>query len=787
MNVHKVLTITIISFLSLHIAGQTIKVKPYLQDATPSSIIVSWETNSGTESTLEWGTTNALGNVLSGTSFNATDGVSRMHEVELSSLSAATKYYYRVQTGTAVSAVYNFKTPPSPESNTSFTFAAMSDMQNDAANPNKYYEICHDGILDYYNAHFSGDLSDNLAMLLITGDLVDSGTTYSQWEQTYFTPSHDLLQYVPNYPVLGNHENNSPNYFNYFHLPSNGPSGYIEHAWYKDYSNVRFIGMDTNYQVINYQTQTQLDWLTTVLNDAAANTHLDFVVLQVHHPYKSELWTPGEVAYSGQIIYRLDQFTNTSGKPSLNLFGHTHGYSHGHSRDYKHIWMDVATAGGNIDYWNEYPNYDYPEFSVTHDEYGFVVFEVTAGDNPKIVAKRISRGNESTPKDNVMTDTFTIYKNPKQVNTPTPEFPVNQSVSLACLEFKASDFSSPEQGAEHGQTQWQVNTTNDFSDPQYDSWKNFENWYNHVNTQANDDLTNETILGLQPNITYWWRVRYRDKELNWSDWSIPVSFTTAQSAFSSNLLQNPGAESGMDHWSIEEGVVESLNNGQCGSPSPYAGVKLFAAGGICTDTPVGRATQMVDVSSYASLIDMGNYQAYFGGYMRDWDSKDIPQVKIYCYNASNVLLSSSNWLTHNTPTWTLKENSMSIPINTRFIKFEMKGVRNNGSDNDSYLDALFLKTIDCPGLSIHSYKNSKINVFPNPLRDSSIIQFKDTDINLEKIEILLTDILGKTIKPNFEVIDSQIVMFRNEITSGVYIIQVIENNKIIEKIKLIVQ
>jgi hypothetical protein len=52
---------------------------------------------------------------------------------------------------------------------------------------------------------------------------------------------------------------------------------------------------------------------------------------------------------------------------------------------------------------------------------------------------------------------------------------------------------------------------------------------------------------------------------------------------------------------------------------------------------------------------------------------------------------------------------------------------------------------------------------------------------------VLTDILGKTIKPNFEVIDAQIIMYRNEITSGVYIIQVIENNKIIEKLKLIVQ
>lgn len=782
------LVFTILLFgIALNINAQTFKVQPYPQDVTTNSAYILWETNSGTESIVEWGLTNSLGNSTSGTSYAATDNVSKMHEVQITGLNADTKYYYRVKTGSALSAIYRFNTNPTPESEKSFSFVAVSDMQNDNANPNIFYQINHDGILNYFNTNYGGNIEDHLGLILTGGDLVMSGTTYSQWQQTYFTPAEGLIQYVGNYPILGNHEINSTNYFNYFHLPANGPSGYNEHTWFKDYSNVRFIGLDSNFEVVNYQTQAQLDWLTTTLNDAATNTNIDFVVLMLHHPYKSELWTPGEVAYTGQVITKLEQFTNSTGKPTMHLFGHTHGYSRGQSKNAKHIWMDIATAGGNIDYWGEYPNADYQEFSKSEDEYGFVVFEVTAGTNPKIVAKRLSRGDESTPKDNVLTDTFTLYKNPKTVNTPIAEFPVNQTIFLECVEFRASDFSAPDPNSEHGQTEWQVHTSNDFSNPLFDSWKNYENWYYNVDHQATDDLTNETILGLQPNTTYWWRVRYRDKEFNWSEWSNPVSFATGNSAYSDNLLTNPGAEDGMTGWTIQEGNVESLTNGQCGSPAPYAGSKLFAAGGICTDTPVGRATQTVNVTAYASLIDTGNYQVNFGAYMRDWESLDIPQIKIYFLNASNSQIGESSWLTHNTPTWTLKEDYINIPVATRFIKFEMKGVRNNGNDNDSYIDNTFMKlgseSIDCSGLSINIENTDDFEIFPNPMKNSTKIIVN----NKKNIALKFTDLSGKKIEVNTESNENYIEIFKEGLQSGIYLVTILEQNTPKKCLKIIVE
>ena len=66
----------------------------------------------------------------------------------------------------------------------------------------------------------------------------------------------------------------------------NGSSGYKEHWWTKDYSNLRIIGMDSNE---DYRIELQLDWLDSVLMATAADDAIDFVFAQMHHPHKTEV------------------------------------------------------------------------------------------------------------------------------------------------------------------------------------------------------------------------------------------------------------------------------------------------------------------------------------------------------------------------------------------------------------------------------------------------------------------------------------------------------------------
>ena len=105
----------------------------------------------------------------------------------------------------------------------------MSDMQYDANDPEKYAEMVNEGILKYLKKEFNDDLPNNLALVMIPGDLVKDGEKYFQGKEHFFNPSEKLFSSVPVYPVLGNHERNSIFYFKYFSLPENGTPAYAEH------------------------------------------------------------------------------------------------------------------------------------------------------------------------------------------------------------------------------------------------------------------------------------------------------------------------------------------------------------------------------------------------------------------------------------------------------------------------------------------------------------------------------------------------------------------------------
>ncbi len=501
-------------------------VRPYLQNAEPNSIVVMWETTAGEESIVEWGTTNKLGQKTQGKAFDINFSETRVHEVKIEGLKRFTTYYYRVKTGALRSDIYQFKTPPFANDEESFNMIAMSDMQIDSQHPGKFGEIVQEGILTYLTKEFGGKLPDNLALVMIPGDLVSNGSDYSHWNGHFFKPSHQLFSQVPVYPVLGNHERNSQFYFKYFSLPKNGTPAYSEHWWYKDYGNTRIIGLDSNdgYRDL----REQLSWLETVLDETAKNDDIDFVFAQLHHPHKSELWIPGEEDFTGKIVKLLEDFSTKTGKPSIHFFGHTHGYSRGQSKDHKHLWVNVASAGGAIDNWGEFEGRDYDEFTVTQDEYGFVMVEVSGvRDNPKFTLKRISRGNNARPLNNALTDSITVWKKNEIPEAPeTIATTDNQTVKYNAIVLKASPFKGNMEKAFHAASNWQISTSKDFSKPVYDSWKQFENWYYLENRQKDDDLTDEKTKNLEPGKTYYWRVRYRDQYLNWSEWSQIQTFKT---------------------------------------------------------------------------------------------------------------------------------------------------------------------------------------------------------------------------------------------------------------------
>ena len=54
----------------------------------------------------------------------------------------------------------------------------------------------------------------------------------------------------------------------------------------------------------------------------------------------------------------------------------------------------------------------------------------------------------------------------------------------------------------HQSSHWQIGNDCSFSEIIYDRWRNSENWYNNINTQAEDDLTDEVADVLLENSDY---------------------------------------------------------------------------------------------------------------------------------------------------------------------------------------------------------------------------------------------------------------------------------------------
>ncbi len=671
--------------------SQNIVVQPYLQDLGQDKVTIMWETDTDGAGSVSWGTSPFELNNESPSTTIVGSGTSRIHSALIEPLNAGSKYYYKVLTASGVqSKLYTLKTLELPSFEQNTQFIAISDMQRDGSKPDKFRETIEEGLVPIVYSEIGDSLYD-LEAILIPGDLVVTGGNYSQWENHFFSKADSITPNVPLYPVPGNHEYSGgglPNFKKYFTLPQNG--ALLGECWYKDISNVRIIGLNSNSGTAD--KNTQLDWLSEVLDSACNNEYVDFVFAELHHPYKSELWTPGESGFTGQVIDSLESFTETCGKASVHFFGHTHGYSRGQSRDHKHLWINVATAGGAIDNWGEFPNADYPEFVKSQDEYGFVLIDVEAGDDPLFTIKRYGRGDQDVIENNVLRDELTILNNDIAPKTPVNAFPVGDTLLPNCIQLKASQFYGIEDI--HQGTHWQISNAQPFEDGIIaEKWAQNENFYNEVNTQENDDLTDEVFDNIVSADTLFWRVRYRNQNLEWSDWSSQTTFFIEGDidTLTSNLVLNGDAENGIQNWA---GDIEALELAECGSVSPFEGSFNFGVGGICqNESPLGIATQSIDLTAYQNEIDNDSLSISFGAYMRDYSGSDVPEMYVELYD-KDFLVGTSEIISNATPTWIEKTSIFKVPSGVDSCLVILKGTRNAGTDNDSYFDLIHLYLVD---------------------------------------------------------------------------------------------
>ena len=191
---------------------------PYLQSVTPDSIIVVWETGRDSPGKVAYGETAEY-------DFSVADpAVGTRHAITLTGLAPYTLYHYRIASdGAPLSADVTFRTAAGPDQAT-FTFVVFGDTRTQ-------HEI-HQAVVDRIAAQQPD-------FVLHTGDLVADGESFPEWEN-FFGIERELMARVPLFPTLGNHELNSPYYFDLFYLPGN-------ERWYAfDYGNARFISLQVD-------------------------------------------------------------------------------------------------------------------------------------------------------------------------------------------------------------------------------------------------------------------------------------------------------------------------------------------------------------------------------------------------------------------------------------------------------------------------------------------------------------------------------------------------------------
>ncbi len=161
-----------------------------------------------------------------------------------------------------------------------------------------------------------------------TGDLVADGRVEADWD-TFFAITGHLLKTAAFYPTLGNHEHDSPLYYEHFDLPGN-------EQWYSvNIDSIKFI-------VLNSCTKTdrkseQYKWLQNELKNTGPETK--FTVAIFHHPpYSSGPHEEDEkhLRQSWGVLFRkygVDAVFN----------GHDHDYERSKANG---IYYIVAGAGG---------------------------------------------------------------------------------------------------------------------------------------------------------------------------------------------------------------------------------------------------------------------------------------------------------------------------------------------------------------------------------------------------------------------------------------------------------
>ncbi|MEK7398537.1 MAG: metallophosphoesterase [Candidatus Poribacteria bacterium] len=385
-----------------------LNIYPYLQNATQNGIVVMWETIEPITGTVNYGDSEEW-------KFVSDQSPAKIHEIKITGLEPGKLYRYQVSYGKIKIPVSTFKTVP-PDGTKEFRLAVYGDSRSNPAIHSKVAKLM---------------LDSNPDLVINTGDIVLSGNDYERWKNEFFMPLRNVIDHVPIYVTLGNHERNSPNYYNYLSLPNN------ESYYSFDYANAHFICLNTNSGSAPYdESSPQYKWLIDDLEKNKGNNK--WLIVFFHAPLFRAHLTRGieQQRYLWQPLF--DKYG-----VDLVFNGHDHNYTRTYPIGYlsntpKKGVYHIVSGGGGASLYDLASGRSYIKIS---DKVNHAIIMEFSGDNMiaavqdangKIIDRfEIDRSKTAQPDDYIAYEMFEIERDlRKAIDKLEPAVVANQKITI---------------------------------------------------------------------------------------------------------------------------------------------------------------------------------------------------------------------------------------------------------------------------------------------------------------------------------------------------------------------
>lgn len=503
---------------------------PYLQTASANSIYICWKSTIKENATIRFGQSRDKLDLSVTATYNELAGNYFWYSTYLTGLTANTIYYYQVESREAYgetagkSEIFRLKTAPEiGDKKTKSRVLLMGDHQIKSRSG---YEWLMQAAKRKIEEKYGQPIEEVIDLILNVGDQVDLGTL-QQYEEIHFHKSKLLSPYIATMTAMGNHETYSDpglkNYSTHFHyenLAYKGIQSHTENYYAYQYGRTLYVYLSSE-----HPGNTQKAWVRQVVDSVKTDETVDFVISVNHRPIQAEQYI-GDI--SGWIRNEIVPILSETPKHVLNYGGHHHLYHRGQFANYP--MYHIINGGASWDQmWGMSSEMDYNDVQKTIDFWAYQIVEFDY-ETKTMRAECYAIGNKMLVVDNILIDSFS-----RQFNRGAPLKPtLNKVDSIVTLPytFSASEYKTNTEFALNT-VQYQISTNTNFSLLEKDIIRDVENLYGStknplylpIDINERLDITRlEMAENTLKNGLQYIRVRYRDENMEWSEWSDTSSF-----------------------------------------------------------------------------------------------------------------------------------------------------------------------------------------------------------------------------------------------------------------------